>query len=290
MAINNMPRKHRHRRHYTIMFISGDSDANNKRIHLNYVQTQLLAFTAFAIVLAIICYVIYSSMTLYSMRNYEKVQSATIKELNDNNAALEAENSELNKKIEQLSYTLNEKVQTEAQLAEEAEANSLPTGYPLTGTAAMESTFDDPNSTNIATTLTQDATQTEDDTDDTEEDADDTGDNDAAVEASSEADTSAQNPIVIFKGEQGSNIVATGNGTVLSVTADSKYGTCITIDHGDGYYSIYRNKGDSLVNEGDTVIRGSILFIINEENTLLGYQIKEGEEYIDPETMIDISG
>ena len=98
------------------------------------------------------------------------------------------------------------------------------------------------------------------------------------------------NPITIFTASSGSNIVASGSGTVTSITADSKYGNCITIDHGNGYVSIYRNSGDVLVPEGKEVAQGDILIVVSDDNTTLGYQIQLDGEYIDPETMIEISG
>ena len=101
----------------------------------------------------------------------------------------------------------------------------------------MENTYDDPNSTE------RELPELEKDEDGNE----------------IERDTTGLDPILVFKAEEGSTIISAGSGTVASVTGDIKYGTCVTIDHGNGYISIYRNEGDSLVHEGDEVVRGATL-------------------------------
>ena len=83
MSKEKKPRKHTHKRHYTFMVISGDSDGSTKRLHLNHFKTQLLAYTAFGIALVIICYIIYSAITINHLRSIELQQKAQIDELNE---------------------------------------------------------------------------------------------------------------------------------------------------------------------------------------------------------------
>jgi len=97
-------------------------------------------------------------------------------------------------------------------------------------------------------------------------------------------------PMLIFSASPGINVLTTGTGTVEVVDADETYGTKIIIDHGNGYRSIYRNGGTSLVKQGESLGKGYILFSIGKENQELGYQIMLEEEYIDPLTMIEING
>ena len=106
MSTDKKPRKHRHKRHYTFMIISGDSDGSTKRLHLNHFRTQLLAYTAFGIVLVIICYIIYSSITINHLRSIEIEQKTQIDELTNESATLEASNTELETKVQQLSAAL----------------------------------------------------------------------------------------------------------------------------------------------------------------------------------------
>lgn len=99
-----------------------------------------------------------------------------------------------------------------------------------------------------------------------------------------------ENPMVKLNGSVGSSIIASADGTVVSITTDSGYLHCIRIDHGNGYQSIYRNDGDAMIKEGDEVVRGAILYVIGEENTALGYQIMYDDKYIDPMELINIDG
>lgn len=99
-----------------------------------------------------------------------------------------------------------------------------------------------------------------------------------------------ENPMVKLNGAVGDSIIASADGTVVSITTDSSYVHCIKIDHGNGYNSIYRNDGDAMVKEGDAVVRGAILYVIGEESTELGYQITYDEKYIDPMDLINVDG
>ncbi len=103
-----------------------------------------------------------------------------------------------------------------------------------------------------------------------------------------QADT--EEPMVKLTGLEGNSIVASGAGTVLSITTGSSYLHCVKIDHGNGYVSIYRNDGEVMVKEGDELVRGSILYVIGEENAELGYQIMYNEKYMEPMELINIDG
>lgn len=97
-------------------------------------------------------------------------------------------------------------------------------------------------------------------------------------------------PMCIFTGKADSTVVATATGTVLSVEDDETYGHRITIDHGNGYMTVYRNKGDAKVRAGDSVARGTTLYIVGEDNLQLCYQVLRDGVYIDPLEMLDVSG
>ncbi len=257
MATSMQPHKHRHRRHYTIMIVSGDSDGSSKQIHLGHVKTQLLAFTGFLILLLVVCYIIFTSISLRQERSTNESLNATITELTQANADLTASNEELNGEVEQLSVALNQRNAEAAEAQAQQEQASLPNGFPSSTSASYTSTLDDPI-------------------------ADATGNGDETPETG--------NPILVFTLSEGAQVTATGDGTVISVSSDAKYGSIIEIDHGNGYVTYYRNNGSALVKENDTVHQGDPLFIVGSDNTSLGYQITENEEYIDPETMIEING
>ncbi len=260
-ADNNKPRKHRHKRHYTFMIISGDSDGSTKSLHLNHFKTQALAYSAFVIALVIICYVIYSAITIHNLRSIDSSQQAQIENLINESSTLEASNDELQTKVQQLSAALNQRLEDEAVSAEEAENMAVPSGFPLTGTAPNpEHAMDDPNETTV-TKITEE-----------------------------NEGTLTGNPLLLFESSAGNTVIATGSGKVLTVTTDVKFGNIVTIDHGNGYISIYRNSGDPLVAEGTEIEKGAVIYAITDKNTTLGYQIQKDEKYLDPEELIEING
>lgn len=97
-------------------------------------------------------------------------------------------------------------------------------------------------------------------------------------------------PACIFDGTDGTTVVATAGGTVTEIADDEEYGHRVVVDHGNGYVTIYRNKGDCLVKTGDTVAQGTTLFVIGSSNTKLCYQIQLDGTYINPMQMMEISG
>lgn len=97
-------------------------------------------------------------------------------------------------------------------------------------------------------------------------------------------------PACILNGTEGTTVVAAANGVVAAVEEDPDYGNRVTVDHGNGYVTIYRNKGECLVKAGDTVVQRTTLFVIGNGNTKLSYQIQKDGEFINPMQMIEISG
>lgn len=70
------------------------------------------------------------------------------------------------------------------------------------------------------------------------------------------------------------------SGTVIAINDDEIYGHSVWVDHGNGYVTIYRNKGDTTVNVEDSVVQGTTLFVIGEDNADLGYQMQKDGSYI----------
>lgn len=100
----------------------------------------------------------------------------------------------------------------------------------------------------------------------------------------------ADSPVAKIAASSGVMAVATARGTVIAVNDDAEYGHSIWIDHGNGYITIYRNQADPVVKQGDSVFRGSTLYLIGDKNRELGYQIMYENEYINPMDLIDIKG
>lgn len=102
--------------------------------------------------------------------------------------------------------------------------------------------------------------------------------------------TDGDRPYVVFTASEGVNVVATASGTVTAVDPDDTYGYCVLIDHGNGYRSVYFNRGIPQVKPGDEVAGGNTLYIIGTENIQLVYQILNGDNYINPMDLINING
>jgi septal ring factor EnvC (AmiA/AmiB activator) len=175
-----------------------------------------------------------------STRNEEQLQKIT--ELDEQKRELEAQVDTLQQHVQILSDTVNEKVQSEAELSAQIENQSIPTEFPLTGSASMEEAAD------------------------------------------------GDNPICIFTASEGTTVVAAASGTVTAVADDEEYGHCVTVDHGNGYITMYRNKGDVNVKQGDSVVQGTTLYIITKDNDKLGYQMIQDGNYINPVEMLAING
>lgn len=95
---------------------------------------------------------------------------------------------------------------------------------------------------------------------------------------------------ITFTTGAGAKIIATGSGKVKSIIDDNNLGHVLQIDHGNGYVSVYYSPSDPLVKEGDSVIRGTPLFLVQGDTETLTYQILYNNNYIDPNTIMNIAG
>ena len=62
-----------------------------------------------------------------------------------------------------------------------------------------------------------------------------------------------------FVASTGTEIYATGNGTVIFSGWKQGYGNCIMIDHGFGYKTLYGHNNKNLVRVGQKVVRGEVI-------------------------------
>ena len=174
-----------------------------------------------------------------------------VEELKKQNIELTQQNTELTNKVAILSDTINQKLEEENKEQQENAEKCMPTGFPLSGTASM-----------------------------TEANA-----NEAAGPGGTYV------PMIIFESSVGTNVISTGDGVVSYVGADdTDYGNMIKIDHGNGYVSVYRNAASTRVSEGDEIPRGTVLFLMDETSTKLGYEILNEDKAIDPLELLEIAG
>ncbi len=97
-------------------------------------------------------------------------------------------------------------------------------------------------------------------------------------------------PIAEFEAVQGINVIATAEGTISSIAGDASAGYIIMVDHGNGYFSVYRNGSEPKVEVGETVTTETELYEIENGKETLGYQIIENNIYIDPLSLMEIYG
>lgn len=236
-----MEHKNKRKSKFALLLVTEKEDGTIKQHTIHSAMIEILAAILFVVVVAVICNLIYNSITIQDARKEIINQIVTINNLTDENEALSVENSTLTSKVAVLSETVSKKAATEDAISQETIENAMPKGFPLSGSATMK-------------------------------------------------EAKESDPMLIFTATDGVNIITSGTGTVASVDADIEYGTRIVIDHGNGYQSVYRNNGASLVKVGEELGKGYILFTVGEDNQELGYQILQNEEYIDPMLLIDISG
>lgn len=97
-------------------------------------------------------------------------------------------------------------------------------------------------------------------------------------------------PIAEFEAGQGTSVIATAQGTVSSIAGDASAGYIVMVDHGNGYFSVYRNGSKPKVEVGEEVNTSTKIFVIESGSETLGYQIIQENEYIDPLSLMEIYG
>lgn len=235
--------KNRHKRKvsHILIYTTDAVDADTKQVRIHPWVLAGVTLIVCCVLGAVIGYAVYEGELWGRIKEHDASQNAALIAAQDEKDALQEKIDEQDAKIEMLSITIQDQTQQIAELQAQIAEQSVPTDYPLTGSASM-------------TVITD-------------------GD-----------------PMVEFTATEGSTVVAAGKGVVTAVEEDEVYGSRVVIDHGNGYVSIYRNKGESQVKAGDEVASGTTLFMVTEDNRQLGYQIKENDVYIDPTTIIAIKG
>lgn len=241
-------KKHKRKMNHVVIVTSDAVDANVKQFRIRPWMLQVLISIVCVVVGACIGYFLYEEQLWEVVRQRDDEQQEAMakledekQELMDENAALLSEIDGLNDQVLILSETVNRKVESENELMAVLDAQSMPTEFPLTGSASM-----------------QEATEGE--------------------------------PMCVFTASEGLMVVATASGTVMNVNDDSEYGHNVWIDHGNGYITIYRNKGTVTVKQGDKVVQGTTLFLIDKDSKQLGYQMMRDNAYINPIELLAISG
>lgn len=234
-------RKHKRKMNHVVIVTSDAADANVKQFRIRPWILHIIILVLCVIIGTMIGFFSYEENIWEAANLKAQEQQQALDALEEEKLQLEAQVETLNDKIQILSETVNQKVQTENELSAQLEKQSIPTEFPLTSSAAM-------------------------------------------------SEAAEGDPMCIFTASVGSTVVATASGSVIAVNDDEVYGHNVCVDHGNGYTTIYRNQGEATVKQGDSVVQGTTLFVIGEENTMLGYQMMKDGAYINPMEMLAISG
>ncbi len=176
---------------------------------------------------------------------------SVLREKDQEIASLTAQIEAINSEKDEIQISLDEKIMAEQEKEAIDALLYVPSNYPVTGASSV---------TESEEVVALDATST------------------------------SIRPVAIFTGGEGATVVAAGSGTVLNVEQDANYGFKLTIDHGNGYISLYYNGGNPMVKKGDTVTKDTVLFEIGSFNTSVAFQIIENGTYISPMSLIEIQG
>ncbi len=248
---------------YTIILTSDSPAANYRRMHI---KTGALAVVSFVMFVAVICYAVYTTITMggYIERNAKQLEQ--IVQMKADNEALTAEKESLAGRISSLEDTLSRREEQEHELVAAHEENYIPKGFPMSGAAQIK----------------------EDDA--SAEDAQDENDGNDEEETTLKVEAKEEWKELIFVAAEETKVVATAPGTVKEVREAEGEVSYVIIDHGNGYVTTYRNLGSPIVEEGSQVVKGVALFLVGEDNTETGYSIRKDESYVDPLDMIEIKG
>ena len=250
-------KKHKRKINYLVMFTTDAVDGKLSQIILCLIVGTLAGYFVYG-----------SSLHQLYIGEINK-QKEAVALLEEQNEQLISEKEALSEKVSILSETVNQKVQAEKEEEEHIKAMALPTEFPLTGSAQVEET-------------TRGAVR--------EADLEAAGIQIRDFDDNAEGNPEDAQPISLFMATDGTSAVASGTGIVTEVADDVDFGYRVVIDHGNGYQSVYLNKAEPVVKEGDSITRGATVYLIKSENTMLGYQIIENGTYINAMDMIAISG
>ena len=295
---------------YTIQLTKGLTNTVVKRIYLAHRKGQFLLLSAFLLGVVVLCFIIFSVIHMVSAQRRLNERAAEISSLRTQNEELSEDNAELRNRVTQLSVSVNRNIEDKRAQAAADEEALMPRGFPLSqyasyeimteeeaalllsrdGTEEGENTEEENENAASVDSAEEEENTREEETEDPQAGTDDGEETEGEEGEEGEDAPPAPDFIAHFESPVGSRILASGNGTVTRVLKDDLYGNMLVIDHHNGYTSVYRNRAEAKVNVGDAVSRGDTLFVIGEEHTRFGYQIRFNETDLDPSEIIQIGG
>lgn len=198
-----------------------------------------------------------------------------LRDLNGHLEVIEEENETLkyqyDKEVTELTQRVNllsDRVIVENANQEERDAKALPVGIPVSGQVEL---ITDPTESEK---MMEESNSVE---------------NDPLTQMDFESQR--LNPYTVeFEVMRDSRVIASGDGTVSYVGEGDLYGYIVKIDHNNGYVSIYRYSEEPKISQGDSVLKGQMIYEVTKNKGTLAYHITYENTYINPFQIIEISG
>jgi murein hydrolase activator len=94
------------------------------------------------------------------------------------------------------------------------------------------------------------------------------------------------NPGIDIEAKLGSDVLAAASGVIIYIDWLRGYGQFIIIDHGLGYYTLYANLSDVLVESGDHVKAGELIALVGDSGSLEGpklhFEVRYKKDQLNP--------
>ena len=89
-----------------------------------------------------------------------------------------------------------------------------------------------------------------------------------------------------IQSQLGSDVVAAAQGKVIYISWLRGYGQFVIVDHGKGYYTLYANLSEIMVETGDSVKAGEVIGLVGDSGSLEGaklhFELRHKKEQLDP--------
>ncbi|MFP4171739.1 MAG: M23 family metallopeptidase [Candidatus Hydrogenedentota bacterium] len=93
-----------------------------------------------------------------------------------------------------------------------------------------------------------------------------------------------------FSAPPGSDVLATGQGTVIKAEYEGHFGNMVEIDHGDGQTTVYGHMQELLVSPGEEVERGDVIGLVGSTGRSTGphihYEVRRDGQPVDPSSYL----
>ena len=233
---------------FTVMLIPNSAESA-KTVEISYDRLMRGIASAIAVIIIMVGLLISMAVNNHTLKYGDDNTKNTILTLQQENADLKDQVSDLSVSLQSSEAVLN---RIESELSKEAEAQNLRNEEELIPTEI-------PVKGGTAIVI-QDATI--------------------------DAESGEEQDGIVFSALEGSVVVATASGSVISVDSDPDYGNKIVIDHGNGYITTYRTNALLKVSFGDSVRKNDMIAIMTDEEGLVEYEITKDGMLVNPADMI----